>query len=161
MGLRFGAAMLDPVAVGASVLTEGAAAPLVYGAKVGRMSRFIRGGAVAAWTNAAVESYLVSQDPTGDWGDIGYAAAAGFALGGISSQFGRIPEDSPLQAEAGKIAHQMRNTTALTNNGSVGAARRAWTGCLSTPTTRPPLRKSSGNALRMPRSRPWVPSAST
>lgn len=128
MGLRFGAAMLDPVAIGVSVATEGVAAPFIYGAKVSKMGRFLRGGAVAAGANAGIEGYLVSQSPIQQWEGIGYAAAAGFALGGGISALRRTPEDYRLMEEAAKWARardaeDMAENVALPNNGSVGAAR--------------------------------------
>lgn len=129
VGLRLGAAMLDPAAIGASVLTEGAAAPLIYGAKLSRAGRFLRGGAVAAGTNAAIEGYLVSQSPLQEWENIGYAAAAGFALGGLGGAMRRMPEDHQMMDEAARWVHHLDaedmadNVVELPNNGSVGAAR--------------------------------------
>ncbi|MBL4702685.1 MAG: hypothetical protein JKX85_15680 [Phycisphaeraceae bacterium] len=85
IGLRLGAAILDPVAIAATVATEGMAGPAVYGAKLTRVQRLVRGGLVAAGTNVAIESYLVSQDPTRDGTDIIYAATAGLIMGGAGA----------------------------------------------------------------------------
>ncbi|MFN3279581.1 MAG: hypothetical protein ACK41Y_14460 [Paracoccus hibiscisoli] len=128
MGLRLGAAMLDPVAIGVSIASEGAAAPFIYGAKIGKIGRFLRGGAAAAATNAGIEGYLISQSPLQQWEGIGYAAAAGFALGGGIAALRRTPEDAALMNESAKWvrardADDMAENVVLPNNGSVGAAR--------------------------------------
>lgn len=125
IGLRIGAAMLDPVAIGASILSEGAAAPVIYGAKVGRLGRFLRAGTAAAAVNAGIDGYLVSQDPTAQWEDIAYSAAAGFVLGGALGSFRKMPED---EAMADAMRHVMEETEAEAAarglaDGTVGAAR--------------------------------------
>lgn len=129
MGLRLGAAMLDPVAIGISVATAGLGAPAVGAGQVSRMGRFLRAGAASGAVNAGIEGYLVSQSPLQQWESIGYAAAAGFALGGIGGALRRTPEDHALMDEAAKWVRHIdaedmaQNTVALPNNGSAGTAR--------------------------------------
>lgn len=124
-GLRLGAAILDPVAIGISALTEGAAAPVIYGAKAGRMGRALRAGTAAGAVNAGIDSYLASQDQTMGWDDVAKAAAAGFVLGGtIGALKGKTPEDKAMvaalqEAEADNIARFVGGSA----DGSVGAAR--------------------------------------
>jgi len=78
-----GVSVLDPVALGVSIATEGAAAPYIYGAKVTRLGRMLRGALVTGTTNAALEAMLVSQNETMDVEDVYYAAILGAGLGGF------------------------------------------------------------------------------
>lgn len=129
-GLRLGAAILDPVAILASAATEGVAAPVIYGAKVGRVGRMLRAGAAAGAVNAGLDGYLASQDVTMGWDDVAMSAAAGFVLGGaVGGLRGKTPEDDALvealqrdvlEGEADNIA---RSFTGEVADGSVGAAR--------------------------------------
>ncbi|MFN3711731.1 MAG: hypothetical protein ACK4S8_14380, partial [Alishewanella aestuarii] len=127
MALRFGAAMLDPVAIGASIATEGVAAPVIYAEKVGKLGRFLRAGASSAAVNVGIEGYLTANSPLQQWENIGYAAAAGFALGGGIGAFGRTYEDTQLMREAGNWVRHVDNNPVVNdggaNTGSVGAAR--------------------------------------
>lgn len=82
VGLQIAAATLDVPAVVATVATEGAAAPLIWGAKAGRIARVFKGATSSAVSAAAIESYLVSQNDMKDPYDILYAAGGGFLLGG-------------------------------------------------------------------------------
>lgn len=88
LGLRMGAAVLDPVQLVGTALTGG------FGAvgKAGRLSRFVHGGMVAGVSNAAIESYLHSQQYTRDAGDIAVAGFLGFGLGGLAGAFSKIEE---------------------------------------------------------------------
>ncbi|MCG7494711.1 hypothetical protein [Thalassobius sp. Cn5-15] len=126
VGLRLGAAILDPVAIAASAVTEGVAAPVIYGAKVGRVGRALRAGTAAGATNAALDGYLATQDQTMSWDDVAISAAAGFVLGGtLGSLRGRTPEDKAMAA-ALQIAEGDNIQRALSKgrpDGSVGAAR--------------------------------------
>ncbi|MCL6286002.1 hypothetical protein M3P21_21025 [Ruegeria sp. 2012CJ41-6] len=125
-GLRVGAAILDPAAIVASVATEGAAAPLIYSAKIGRVGRALRAGAAAGAVNAGIDGYLATQDQTMGWDDVAISAAAGFVLGGaVGGLRGRTPEDKAMaaaiqDAEGDNIARAFSGGTA---DGSVGAAR--------------------------------------
>lgn len=127
VGLRLGAAILDPVAILATVATEGAAAPFIYGQKVGRVGRSLRAGVAGAAVNAGIDGYLSSQDATMGWDDVAISAAAGFVLGGtIGALRGNTAEDAQIvaalqDAEGDAIARQFGPQAA--NDGSFGAAR--------------------------------------
>ena len=85
-GLRILAAILDPAAIGLSIATEGLAAPYIYGAKISRMAMVLRAGLTAAGTNAGLEAFLLTQNPTKDARDLIFAATGGLILGsGISA----------------------------------------------------------------------------
>ena len=91
VGLQIAAATLDVPAIAATVATEGAAAPMIWGAKAGRIGRVFRNATTSAASAAAIESYLVSQNSMKDPYDILYAAGGGFLLGGaLDSVFGVI-----------------------------------------------------------------------
>ncbi|WP_299960349.1 hypothetical protein [uncultured Roseobacter sp.] len=126
-GLRIGAALLDPIAIAASVATEGVAAPVIYSAKVGKVARFLRAGAAAGAVNAGIEGYLESQNPLKEWENVGYAAAAGFVLGGALGAFGRTFEDRALTDAIHKVIDEVPEATPQAArgvaDGSVGAAR--------------------------------------
>ena len=79
---RFGVAFTDPAAWGISAFTEGVAAPAIWGNKISRLGRAVRGATGAAATNAAIEGYLVSQNSIKDPYDIMYAASLGAVMGG-------------------------------------------------------------------------------
>ena len=81
LGIRGLVSVLDPVALGATIASEGALAPLIWGAKISRMGSILRGGAVAMGTNAALETALYFNDPMRKPEDILYAGALGFTLG--------------------------------------------------------------------------------
>ena len=95
--MQVGAAVFDPVAIGASILTEGIAAPVVFGAKASRVGRALRAGTSAGVANAAVEGYIASQDPTRGAGDVLLAGATGLAVGGALGAF--IPTKMDLELE--------------------------------------------------------------
>lgn len=91
VGLQIAAATLDVPAIAATVATEGAAAPMIWGAKAGRIGRVFRNATTSAASAAAIESYLVSQNSMKDPYDILYAAGGGFLLGGaLDSAFGVV-----------------------------------------------------------------------
>ena len=126
LGLRIGAAILDPVAIALSAATEGAAAPLVYGAKVGRIGRALRAGTAAGAVNAGIDGYLATQDETMGWADVATSAAAGFVLGGaLGARAGRIPEDKALEKALQKAEGDniMRTFVGGVADGSIGAKR--------------------------------------
>lgn len=91
VGLQIAAATLDVPAIAATIATEGAAAPMIWGAKAGRIGRVFRNATTSAASAAAIESYLVSQNSMKDPYDILYAAGGGFLLGGaLDSAFGVV-----------------------------------------------------------------------
>lgn len=103
VGMQLAAAVLDPVSIGVSVITEGTAAPLIYGAKIGKLGRAVRAGLLASATNVAVDSYLISQDPIGNWSDLTYSAAAGFLLGGAAGALRKSPVDDQMADAMRKV----------------------------------------------------------
>jgi len=99
VGLQIAAATFDVPAIAATVLTEGYAAPAIWGAKATRLGRAFRGATASAVSAAAIESYLVSQNAMKDPYDILYAAGGGFILGGAtSSVFGKTSADRYKEA---------------------------------------------------------------
>ena len=121
--LTVGAAVLDPVAIGASLLTEGVAAPAIFGAKLSRAQRALRAGVSAGAVNASVEAYLVSQDPTRGASDILLAGATGLAVGGALGAF--IPSKMDIELEATARGIQREFAQQAGNSQSLGAARVA------------------------------------
>jgi hypothetical protein len=99
--LRIAAATIDPVAIGATVLSEGVLAPAIWTTKATRLGRFFRGGLTAGATSAAIEAYLVSQNQIKDPYDILYAAGGGMILGGATSSiFGKASTQNYEKAGA-------------------------------------------------------------
>lgn len=94
VGLRVVATMLDPAAIGVTVLTEGVAAPLIWGNKATRLSRAFRGAFGGAVSTGAIEAYLVSQNAVKDPYDILYGMAGGLVLGGgIGAALGKSQKE--------------------------------------------------------------------
>jgi len=114
--MRMVAAAFDPAAIAASVATEGALAPLILAQKANRLRRVVTRGAIAAGTNAATESVLVSGKPTGQWSDVAIAGLAGFGLGSLGEAFnkGRSPEiKEAFEAVANVTEKQTKRLEAL------------------------------------------------
>jgi len=129
VALRVGAAIADPVAIGVSALTEGLAAPLIYSAKIGRVTRALRAGAAAGTVNAALEGGLAVSDPRSSWDDVLLRSATGFALGGVmggSFALRRTPEDrfidSQLRSLGVDIERGVLTPVPTPSDGSIGAA---------------------------------------
>ena len=130
--LRIGVNMFDPVAATAGVL-GGVAAPVVWGNKLSRVGRIVRGAIGGAASNAAIEGYIASESVTRDEYDFMYAAVAGMLLGGgvgaISRGVGNEPElrqahENLLQEVEGaqKAELEARAKQDLLGEKSVGAA---------------------------------------
>lgn len=100
--MRIALNIADPAAIAATIATEGVAAPLIWGAKLSRIGRIVRGATAGAATNAGIEGYIASQSATRDEYDVLYAATAGAILGGGlgAFNFGKKtqPDDPTLQA---------------------------------------------------------------
>lgn len=81
--MQLAAAIIDPVAIGADAATFGLAAPAIYGSKASRLARVVRMGLVTGTTQAGIEAYIASQDPTRDWTDVvqAFAIAGGIGAG--------------------------------------------------------------------------------
>lgn len=80
--LLIGRSVVDEGAIALTAITGGVAAPFVYGAKVARLSRFARLGALTAAENVALDAVLLQSQETKDTSDLLYSAIGGFALGG-------------------------------------------------------------------------------
>lgn len=81
VGLRLGAAVLDPVSIGAAVATEGLAAPIIAATKVGRVSKAALAGTTAALSTLPPTILLADEKLTSDWTDVAHTAFGAFALG--------------------------------------------------------------------------------
>ena len=79
--LRLAMNMADPGAIGVSAI-GGVAAPAIWGNKLSRVGRIVKGALGGAATNAAVEAYIANESVTRDEYDVLYAATAGLLLGG-------------------------------------------------------------------------------
>lgn len=102
-----GTSLLDPVAIGATLATEGLAAPVIYGAKIGRASRAVRAGLVGGGTNLALDAYMASQRPEG-WTmkDALLSATTGFVFGAATGALRHGPStiDTDLAGAARRVA---------------------------------------------------------
>lgn len=99
VALQIAAATLDAPAIAATVLTEGYAAPAIWGTKATRLGRAFRAATGSAASAALIESYLVSQNAMKDPYDILYAAGGGFVLGGATGGiFGKTSADRYKEA---------------------------------------------------------------
>jgi muramidase (phage lysozyme) len=125
VGAQMAASILDPVAIAASAVTEGAAAPLIYGSKLTKLGRAFRAGVAGMAVNTAIDGYLISQDPAGDWKDLSYSAAAGFLLGGAQGAFRSSPVDAEFADHMRKVERQGGTITdpIVVPNDSLSAAR--------------------------------------
>jgi len=105
---RIGAAILDPVAIGATALTEGAAAPVIWSARISRLQRAVRAGLLAGGVNAGIEGLIASQDPFRDLNDVAVAGAAGMVVGGtIGAIFGKSPGQIEMDRAIAHHAQQL------------------------------------------------------
>lgn len=94
VGLRVVATMVDPAAIGATIVTEGIAAPVIWGSKATRLARAFRGAFSGAVSTGAIEAYLVSQNAVKDPYDILYGVAGGLVLGGgVGAVLGRSQKE--------------------------------------------------------------------
>lgn len=113
LGLRLVAGVMDPIAWGAVIATEGAAAPWLFANKASRLSRAVRGAVVGAGTNVGIESYLYSQSQTKDAHDILWAAVLGAGMGAAVTPFMRghpeLDEVGGATAAATRILRQEDN----------------------------------------------------
>jgi hypothetical protein len=98
VALQFAASVLDPAAIGAVAMTGGFAGPAVWGAKLTRLQRFVRGGALAGAENAALVGVQAAIDPNVDYKDALWAGAVGTLIGGginvaIAGKMRRLADD--------------------------------------------------------------------
>jgi hypothetical protein len=149
VGLRMAATILDPVAIAATVATEGAAGAVIWGGKSTRLVNAFRGAASGATANAALEAYLVSQNDVKDAYDILYGAAGGLFLGGVFGAMGKskLPEyDKAMEkmafdaqvaqivdySNSPSVKQVANSSTALTPTRGVGAAENPFIPNLAT-----------------------------
>lgn len=90
-GLRLAAAVIDPVAIGIGLASDGLAAPMVAGLKVSRIGRALAAASTAAAGNLAAEVIPGEFKPTHTALDYVYAAAGGAAWGATFGALGRNP----------------------------------------------------------------------
>jgi len=138
VGLQIAAATLDVPAIAATVATEGAAAPFIWGAKAGRIGRVFRNATTSAASAAAIESYLVSQNSMKDPYDILYAAGGGFLLGGaLDSAFGAISAKRYKSAVKKVMNYVEEAQTADVNRAMQDRGIDTGVGAMENPMSRP------------------------
>lgn len=106
--LRIGASILDPEAIALMVASDGLAGEAVYGAKLTRAQRFIRGGFLNAGTAAGLAAYDSTINPTRDVEDVLWAGLGGFILGGginaaLSRKAATAARGAQRELEAGEL----------------------------------------------------------
>jgi hypothetical protein len=112
--------VLDPTFIGASLLTEGAAAPVLGAMKLGRMGRLLASSAVAGTGNVLGEAVSSTVDPTVTSKSYLEAFGYGAVLGGAIGVLRRNPV---LHAEANDTVKLGQKFIADADKaGSVGAA---------------------------------------
>ena len=94
VGLMFGAALTDPVALGLSAATGGTVGML---SKAGRLRRFLTAGSLSAAETAAVEAFITSTQETRGIEDVLYSSLGAFTLGGGIAALPRARNDRALQ----------------------------------------------------------------
>jgi len=115
--VRVGAALADPIAIGASILTEGYAAPAIFGAKATRLGRSLRAGVAASAVNMGIEGAIAYNDPTRGTEDVLVAGIVGMGLGGA---LGAISRGTAVDRELAAAARK-----ALPEFNAAGGARSA------------------------------------
>lgn len=107
-GLRVGAALLDPVSIGAAVASEGLAAPLIAASKAGRIGKAVLAGSTAMAGSLPPALMLADQKLTSDWTDVAHMAFGAFALGG-AIRAARGGADAAEQAAMASISAKARD----------------------------------------------------
>lgn len=146
--LRLAASVIDPVAIGATVLTEGAAAPAIWGGKATRLGRAFRVGLATSASAASVEAFLVSQNAVKDPYDILYAAGGGLILGsGADWVFGKKSAMRYQQAGAKIMRDVEQAQIADVNQAMLDRSIDTGVGAMENPMSPPnqilPLRKGA------------------
>ena len=116
--LRVGAAILDPTALVADLVTFGVARPFIYAKKAMRYSKYIRGGVVGAGQAALLTAPVIMSDPTRDLEEIAYAAVMGGAItSGLTRFLGpKHPDINAFDAKAREFGTAMERKN-LTQQG--------------------------------------------
>lgn len=105
-GASVAANILDPVAYGIALGTEGAAAPFILGNKITRLGRAIRGGILASAGTAPVEAYIASQDVTYDAQDAVVSSLTAGLFGGVLSGRMTAQEKALEDMRRAMVAHE-------------------------------------------------------
>lgn len=126
MGATILAEIMDPVALTASWATEGLAAPVLYGAKVGRIARALGIGFTAGVGNMAAEGALDAVDPRQHTiTDYGMAMGAGMFIGTGLGYFakGNGAVDAAVREEIAGLGNGILadNKVRVLNESSAGA----------------------------------------
>ncbi|CAB5155816.1 hypothetical protein UFOVP149_31 [uncultured Caudovirales phage] len=116
VGLNMAAAVLDPVAIGASLATEGAMAPVLAAAKLGRIGRIAASAFNAGVSNAAAEAAVGVFSPRVTPETITESFGIGMVLGGA---FGALAKNPHLSDEAAAYVEQGQRM--MGGEGSAGA----------------------------------------
>jgi len=116
--LRVGAAILDPAALAADLVTFGLARPFIYANKASRFSKYIRSGFVGAGQASLVTAPVVMNDPTRDMDEIAYAALMGGAItSGLTRFVGpRHPDLNKFDAKSKELGRAYEKSV-LKNDG--------------------------------------------
>lgn len=123
LGLRIGAALLDPVDMALALSTGGIAGGLVKAGKTGKMITSALSAGVAA---GGTEAMLSSDNVMRDEFDVGMAALAGVSLGGLVGRL-TAKEDKALKGALEDLANDNVDGAARhlgIPDDSAGAARR-------------------------------------
>lgn len=109
--LELGSAVVDLPAIAATIATEGALGPAIWGAKATRLGRAFRTASTAGVASAGIEAYLVAQNPNKDPYDILYAMGGGFLLGGAvgATRLGIRKEDVAMIEASKKLQRDAHN----------------------------------------------------
>ena len=126
IGASILAEVTDPVALTASWATEGLAAPILYGAKVGRIARALGIGFGAGLGNVAAEGALDAVDPQKHTiVDYGLAMGAGMFLGTGLGYFahGNGAVDAAVREDIARLGNGIiaDNKSRVLNGSSAGA----------------------------------------
>ena len=129
--LRLGAAVIDPVALGIGIASDGIASPFVAGLKASRVGRILATAGTAALGSTAAELIQYNYKPTSTALDLLYAAAGGAALGGVVGSLARNPhtakEAAALTKAGVNLADAVEKHAANTHLHHAGAAEASWT----------------------------------
>lgn len=140
VALQVAAATADVPAIAATVLTEGYAAPYIWGNKISRLSRVFRNATASSVSAAAIESYLVSQNKMKDPYDILYAAGGGFLLGGAvsagASIFGKASRDRYRKAALNTMKYAEESQAADVNQAMIDRGIDTGVGAAENPGSR-------------------------
>jgi len=128
-GIRMLAAVLDPVAIGAGIATEGVGMIATTGMTLSRAARVARIGLIAGATEGSMEAYRATTNPEVQLSDVLLVSLFATGLGGAAGAIGRTPGEIELaRADAQRIAREGAEALSdepdeITLAGSGGAAR--------------------------------------